>query len=170
MFAAACLLHAITVCRVRSFWDVAVNCFDNGEYTELATIIRNWHPAAGMVPQHFWGFPFAITGVSKLFSIPELMALVLISMLSSLAVCILVHRLYGGWVAAAFICINYEWIQLSVEGGAEPLFMCLLYAGFLAARLGRWNLAALLVSLSTTVRPVGVCALLVFAAVLVLLC
>jgi hypothetical protein len=46
--------------------------------------------------------------------------------------------------------------------------MCLLYASFLAVRSGRWNLATLLASLSTTVRPVGVLALLSFAAVLAL--
>ena len=50
------------------------------------------------------------------------MAVVMISMLGSLAVCILVHRLYGGWVAAFFIFIDYQWIVLSVEGGSEPLF------------------------------------------------
>jgi hypothetical protein len=118
------------------------------------------------MPWHFWGFPYAIAGISKLFSVPELVALVTISMLGSLAVCVLVHRLYGGWVAAVFIFINFEWMQLSVEGGSEPLFMCLLYASFLAARSSRWNLAALLASLSTTVRPVGVFALLCYAVVL----
>jgi Gpi18-like mannosyltransferase len=94
------------------------------------------------------------------------MAVVMISMLASLAVCILVHRLYGGRVAAVFIFIDYQWIMLSVEGGSEPLFMGLLYASFLAARSSRWKIAALLASLSTTVRPVGVFALLGFAAVL----
>jgi hypothetical protein len=92
--------------------------------------------------------------------------LVLISMLASPAVCVLVHRLYGGWVAAAFVFVNFQRIQLSVEGGSEPLFMCLLYASFLAARSSRWKIAALLASLSTTVRPVGVFALLCFAVVL----
>jgi Gpi18-like mannosyltransferase len=94
------------------------------------------------------------------------MAVVMSSMLGSLAVTILVHRLYGGWVAAVFIFVNYQWIVLSVEGGSEPMFMCLLFASFLAARSDRWNLATLLASLSATVRPVGVFALLGFAVVL----
>jgi hypothetical protein len=65
---------------------------------------------------------------------------VMISTLSSLAVCLLVHRLYGGWIAAAtFIFINYQWILSFVEGGSKPLFMCLLYASFLAAR-SAWDL------------------------------
>jgi len=170
MFAAAAVLHLLAFYRVRSFWDVVASGagagVDNDAYLQLATIIHNGHSMGEHVPPHFWGFSYAIIGVAKLFSIPEVMALVLISILSSLAVCILVHRLYGGWVAAAFIFINYEWIQLSIEGGAEPLFLCILCAGFLAARSSRWNLATFLVSMSTTVRPVGVFALLAFAAVL----
>ena len=69
-------------------------------------------------------------------------------------------------MAAAFIFINFEWIQLFVNGGSEPLFMCLLYASFLAARSDRWNLAVFLAALSTTVRPVGIFALFCFAVVL----
>ncbi len=160
-------LHLLTICRVKNFWDVAAVWGDNGPYLGVVAIIRNWHFAGGERPWHFWGFPYAIAGISRLFSIPELMALVMISMLGSLAVCVLVHRLYGGWVAAAFLfLINYRWIVASVEGGSEPLFMCLLFASFLATRVGRWNASALLASLSTTVRPVGVFALLCFAIVL----
>jgi hypothetical protein len=166
MFAMVFFLHFWTLCRVRNFWDVAAYWSDNEPYLGIVTIIRNWHFSGGERPWHFWGFPYAIAGVSKLFSIPGLAALVMISMLGSLAVCVLAHRLYGGWVATAFLFINYRWIVGSAEGGSEPLFMCLLYAAFLAARSDRWNIAALLASLSTTVRPVGVIALLCFAIVL----
>jgi hypothetical protein len=169
MFGLVSIVHVWTVCRVRNFWEVTGQWFDNGQYLQLATIIRNWRATGEEVPHHFWGFPFAIAGISKLFSIPDLGALVLISMLGSLVVCVLVHRLYGGWVALAFFFfINYQWIFISMEGGSEPLFMCLLFAAFLAARSESWNLAALLASLSTTVRPVGVFALVGFAAVLVM--
>jgi len=159
-------VHLVTVCRVRSFWELPNLWFDRKDYLEIATIVRYWHFSGGPIPKFFWGFPYAIAGISKLFSIPEPMAVVMISILGSLAVGILVHRLYGGWVAAVFIFVDYQWIVLSVEGGSEPLFMCLLYASFLAVRSSRWNTAALLASLSTTVRPVGVFALLGFAAVL----
>jgi hypothetical protein len=159
-------VHLLTVSGVRSFWDVTLAWGDNQDYLAISSVISNWHFSGGDMPDGFWGFPYAIAGISKVFSVPELMALVIVSVLASVATCVLVHRLYGGWVAAAFIFVNYEWIQLSVEGGSEPLFMCLLYASFLAARSSRWNLAALLASLSTTVRPVGVFALLAFAAVL----
>jgi hypothetical protein len=166
MFALMIALHLLTVCRAGSFWELAVSRTDDMDYVEVADIIRHWHFAGGPISQYFWGFPYVIVGVSKLFSIPELMAAVVISVLASLALCLLLHRLYGGWVTAVFLLINFEWIQLSVEGGSEPLFMCLLFASFLAARSERWNLAALLASMSTTVRPVGVFALLCFAIVL----
>jgi hypothetical protein len=154
------------VCRVSSFWDGAAVWFDNASYLEIADVIRHWRSSGGALPHYFWGFPFAIAGISKLFSIPPVTAMVLISMLASLAVSILVHRLYGGWVAAAFAFLNYQWIVFWVEGGSEPLFVCLLYASFWTARSNRWNTAALLAALSTTVRPVGVLALLSFVAVL----
>jgi len=159
------VLHLLAVCRVSNFWDAA-DWLDNASYIEIARTIRQGHPAGGWFPHHFWGFPYAIAAVSKLLGIRELTAIVVISMLGSLAVCVLVHRLYGGWVAAVFIFINYQWIEISVEGGSEPLFICLLCASFLAARSNRWELAALLAALGTTVRPVGVLALLSLAAVL----
>jgi hypothetical protein len=159
------VLHLLAVCRVTSFWEAA-DWLDNTSYIEIARTIRQGHSAGGSFPHHFWGFPYAVAAVSKLLGIRELTAIVVISMLGSLAVCALVHRLYGGWVAAVFIFINYQWIEISVEGGSEPLFMCLLCASFLAARSNRWNLAALLAALGTTVRPVGVLALLSLAAVL----
>ncbi len=166
MFAMVYAVHLLTVCRVKNLWDLAAAWYDNPSYLKIAAIIRSGHSSAGW-PWHFWGFPYAIAGISKLFAIQGVTALVLISALSSLAVCILVHRLYGGWVAAAALgFINYRWIYSSVEGGSEPLFMCLLFASFLAARSGRWNTAALLASLSTTVRPVGIFALVGFAVVL----
>lgn len=167
MFAMVCVVHVLTVCRVRNFWSVANAWYDNPAYIEIATIIKQWHFSGAAQPWHFWGFPVAIAGISKLCAIHNVTALVLISALSSLAVCILVYRLYGGWVAAAlFSFINYRWIYSSVEGGSEPLFMCLVFAGFIAARKERWSLAGLLAALSMTVRPVGVFALIAFAGAL----
>ncbi len=167
MFAVVDSLHVLTVCRVRKFWGVASLWLDNPAYVRLAATIREWRPPGEDINRFFRGFPYAIAGASKLLAMQGLTALVLISVVSSLAVCILVYRLYGGWVAAAvFSFINYRWVVISVEGGSEPLFMCLLFASFLAARSERWKIAALLASLATTVRPVGLFALVAFAAVL----
>jgi hypothetical protein len=159
-------LHLLIVCRATSFWALAAARTDDLDYVEVADIIRHWHFGGGPITQYFWGFPYTIVGVSTLFSISELKAAVVISVLASLALCVLLHRLYGGWVTTVFLVINFEWMRLSVEGGSEPLFMCLLFASFLAARSDWWNSAALLASLATTVRPVGVLALMCFAIVL----
>ncbi len=167
MFAVVSAVHILAVCRAGSFWDLASTWGDNSQYLKIAMIIRQWRFYGAEMPWHFWGFPFVIAGISKLFAVPALKALVLISMVASLAVSVLVHRLYGGWVAVSFFFfINYQWIITSMEGGSESLFMCLLLASFLAARSGRWNLAALLASISTTVRPAGIFALMSFAAIL----
>jgi len=69
-------------------------------------------------------------------------------------------RLWGGWVAGFFAVLNFDWMQRSCLGGAEPLFVALLFAAFLAVRQEKWLLAVSLASLSTVVRPLGVLALL----------
>lgn len=163
----ALVLHILFVCRAANFWEVAFRSNDNQAYLHIAAIIRTWHPPGTVFPAFFWGFPYAIAGVSTVLSLPPLAALVLVSIVSSLAVSILVCRLYGGWVAVAlYSFINYHLIFISVEGGSELPFMCLLFASLLAARSERWNLAALLAALGTTVRPVGLIALVAFALVL----
>lgn len=116
------------------------------------------------MPGHFWGLPFAIAGLSSLLPIAPVTSLVVISAFSTAGVCVIVHRLYGGRLAAAmFAAINFEWVLRSFEGSSEPLFMFLLFAGFLSARSDRWTLATLLLSLATTVRPVGFLALVCLA-------
>jgi hypothetical protein len=50
-------------------------------------------------------------------------------------------------------------MQRSCLGGSEPLFVCLLFGAFLSVRRQRWLLASLLASFATTVRPLGLFAL-----------
>jgi hypothetical protein len=159
-------LYAATIYRVGGWGPLVTPHFDAPFYVDVANTIRQWHFQGGESAQFFWGYPYLIAGLSKLFSIPGLMAAVIISCLASVAACVLFRRMYGGWVAATFVVVNFEWIQRALGAGSEPLFMCLLYASFLLARSDRWNWAALLAALSTTVRPVGVFALVSFAAVL----
>ena len=104
----ALVLHILFVCRAANFWEVAFRSNDNQAYLHIAAIIRTWHPPGTVFPAFFWGFPYAIAGVSTVLSLPPLAALVLVSIVSSLAVSILVCRLYGGWVAVALYSFNYE--------------------------------------------------------------
>jgi hypothetical protein len=84
----------------------------------------------------------------------------LISLASSLVAVVLAYQLWGGWVAGFFAILNFDWMQRCFLGGSEPPFMVLLLAAFLAARREQWLLAALLASLATVVRPLGLSALL----------
>ena len=147
MFAVVFGVHLLMVCRATNFWEVIDSWGDNSDYLRISTAIQHWHFSGAERTWHFWGFSYAIAGISRLLSIPQPKVLVLVSLLAALAVSVLVHRLYGGWVAAAFLFfINYQWILTSVEGGSESLFTCLLFAAFLASRASRWKLAIVLAS------------------------
>jgi len=69
---------------------------------------------------------------------------------------IFAYRLWGGWIALFISILNFPWLQLSFLGGSEPLFMALLLGSLLAIRKERWYAAALLASLATVTRPLGV--------------
>jgi hypothetical protein len=51
-------------------------------------------------------------------------------------------------------------------GGSEPFFLLLLLTAFLAIRREYWWIGALLAALATTVRPLGICALMAIGLVL----
>jgi len=55
-----------------------------------------------------------------------------------------------------FVILNFDWMQRTMLGGSEPLFVALLFGAFLALRHDRWLLGTLLASLGTTVRPFGI--------------
>jgi len=97
--------------------------------------------------------------VSLLTGVPASAALLIVSFSASLVSVALAHRLWGGWVAGFFAILNFDWIQRSFLGGAEPLFVAFLFGAFWAVRRGHWLLAAFLAALSTIVRPMGLFAL-----------
>ena len=82
----------------------------------------------------FWGFPAVIAATQVALGISGFAALVAISVTSSVAACLLIHRLYGGVVTVTFLILCPEWVRLSVIGGSEPLFLCLLLGSWLAFR------------------------------------
>jgi hypothetical protein len=129
---------------------------DNSNYLALADFIRKWTPTTNLEYHHFWGYPYVIIAVSSILHVSGLQVLVVISLTSSVVTCLLLHRLYGGLVALSFGVISSTWILLSVFGGAEPLFLALLFASFLAARIERWLLAVLLGCAAATVAPLGI--------------
>lgn len=167
LWALTSVLFVGFVSIVRNYAVVVDDFGDSSAYMALASAIRHWD-FSGVVIKQFWGLPYAMAALSSLTRLSDRTSLLAISMISSFAATLLVGRLWGGWIAGFFAILNFDWMQRSYLGGSEPLFVALLFGCFLAVRKERWALAALLASLSTVVRPLGVFALLGIGIVLLL--
>ena len=140
---------------------------DNGAYIGITSAIRHWD-FRGLDVKAFWGLPYVMASVSFLTRISDRNALLLVSYSAGFATIVLAYRLWGGWVAGFFAVLDFDWMQRLFLGGSEPLFTALAFGSFLAARKERWLLAALLAAISTTVRPVGMFALVALGLALLL--
>jgi hypothetical protein len=141
------------------------NFGDSSAYMSAASGIRKTDFRNIRVKQ-FWGVSYVMAPVSFLCGGSVRASLLLVSGISSLVAVLLARQLWGGWSAAFFAVLNFDWLQRSYLGGAEPLFMALLFASFLAARRGRWILASALAAGATVTRPVGIFALITLGLVL----
>jgi hypothetical protein len=74
----------------------------------------------------------------------------------------------GAWIAAYFALVNFVWLQVSLLGGSEPLFVFLLFCSFWLSRKQHWLYASLLAALATLVSPLGLFALLGIGGTLIL--
>ena len=128
---------------------------DNIPYLSVANAVRSWDFHQVTI-QHFMGYPYLITMVSLLFHVSSVFALWSIAASSALVSVYLTARLLGPWAAGYFALTNFAWLQLSFLGGAEPLALALSLGALLAFRRDRILLAAVLGSLSVTVRPLMV--------------
>jgi len=152
-------VFASVIFLFQNYFATVDNFGDSSAYMTLASAIRHWD-FHGILIKQFWGLPYAMAGVSKLTGLSDRTALLLFSLVPSLLAVVLARRLWDGWIAGYFALINFDWMQRSCLGGSEPLFVCLLFASFVAVRQRRWLLASLLASLATVVRPLGAFALL----------
>jgi hypothetical protein len=165
LISSACFL--VVVLHYKTYAN-AVNGFgDSIDYMRAANAIARWN-FTGVHVMQFWGVSYCSALISKITALPIMPSLIIVSALSSFIACFLAARLWGWWVAAFFIVLNFDWMQRSWLGGAEPTFMALLLTAFLFARSDKWEWAALLASLATVVRPLGVCALVAIGIVLLL--
>jgi hypothetical protein len=163
----ACIMLAAGVQladRKAGFWEYGAG--DTPTYVEITTAIRTWDFSGLREVKHLWGVAYLASAVAWLFGLPDLTALLVVSMCGSIASILLVRRLWGGWVAGFFAIISWDWLQASVLGGSETVFTALALAAFLAARDERWLLAGFIAACSATVRPVGA---IVWAAVAMVL-
>jgi hypothetical protein len=158
------LLNVVLITSLGNYRSV-VNAFgDNQPYVTIATVIRHWD-FASLHAWQFWGLPYAMVAFSTLSHSSFWAALLFISA-GSIAAVAIANRLWGGWVAGFFAMASREWMERTLLGGAEPLFLALVFGSFLEARKRRWLLAAVLASLSTIVGPMGIFALAGIALVL----
>jgi hypothetical protein len=162
ILALACLTYIIflsVIFALSNYPQLVYKSGDSPAYMDSAAAIRRWN-FDGVGVKQFWGLPYVMAGISKLTRFSDLTSLLVVSLLSSIAGIVLAYRLWGGWIAGFFVVLNFEWMERSLLGGSEPLFVALLFGSFLAVRREHWLWAALLASCATVVRPVGIFALL----------
>jgi len=159
MWAAAALIFLFTASFFRPYGDLVRGFGDSAAYIQIADAIRHWDFSNVQV-KHFWGLPYAMALLGKLTGVSSQSALIAISCASSFAALALAYRLWGGWIALFTSLLNFDWYQRSFLGGSEPLFLALLLASILALRKEKSKSAALLASLATITRPLGICLLL----------
>ena len=158
-------VYIIVICSLQNYWQMFRTFGDNQPYVAIATGIRNWNFPA-IKEWQFFGLPYAMVAFSYLTRTSFWAAVLVLSVVCSFTAVMLCNRLWGGWVAGLFAVSSREWMERSLLGGAEPLFLALLFGSFIAARRERWTIAAFLAALSTTVRPMGIFALLAIGLVL----
>jgi len=163
---ASCVIFVALVSALRNYFTVVDAFGDNSSFIATASAIRHWRFDA-LRAQQFWGLPYGMALVSLVTGASERMALLIVCFAAYFTSIVFVYQLWGGWVASFFAGLNLEWLQRSFLGGSEPLFVALLFAAFFTARQKKWMRAALLASLSTVVRPLGLFALLAIAVTLV---
>ncbi len=160
------VVFVVVVALLDNYAARAAQAGDNRIYAELTGVIRQGDFSRVAATPQFWGLPYAAAIVAKATSASDLTAIVLVSVVASFVAVALAYQLWGGWIAAFFAVSSWDWMQRSLLGGAEPLFLALVFGAFLAARSEKWLVAALLASLSTTVRPLGLLALIALAVAL----
>ncbi len=142
-----------------SYWALVDGGYgDNPAYLEGASAIRHWQ-FSGVEVKQFWGLSYAVAAVSLITRASLPIALVVVCVGASLMTVALCYQLWDGWIAAYFALLSLDGFQRSLLGGAEPLFLALLFGSFLVLRRNRWVSAAFLESLATVVRPFGIFAL-----------
>jgi hypothetical protein len=152
------LIYLAVFMATTDYWTEVQTFGDNRAYTATATAITHWN-LASIHSWQFWGLPYAMVVFSFLTRTSVWTALMFFSIAGSFAAVLICDRLWGGWAAGYFAVISRDWMDRSVLGGAEPLFLTLVFGSFLAVRHKKWLLASLLAALSSTVRPMGIFAL-----------
>ena len=113
--------YLLIVSRLVDYREFLRTFGDNTPYVTITSAIEHWNFAQLHV-KLFWGLPYAVAVLSSVTRLSNLSSLVVISILASSIAMTLAYRLWGGWVAMAFLILSREWLERSLLGGAEPLF------------------------------------------------
>lgn len=142
-------------------WLLAADWLDNGTYIAASEAISTgrWSTPTD-TPTPFFGFPLVIAVVTQATALNEWATVIAISLLSALITCTCLRRLYGAPAVLSPFLLSWDWVGICVLGGSEAPFCACLFVAFLCARGGRWRTAATLAAAATTIRPMGVFALL----------
>lgn len=142
-------------------WLLAADWLDNGTYIAASeAIITGQWSAPTDTPTPFFGFPLLIAAVRQATALNAWVAVIAISLVSTLITCACVRRLYGPPAVLSPFILSWDWVGICVLGGSEAPFCACLFVAFLCARARRWRTAATLAAAATTIRPLGVFALL----------
>src|SRR5271168_1330648 len=106
------VLFVVALSHFRSYTSAVDNFGDNPSYLGAARAIHDWNFNNVTVKQ-FWGLSYAIALLSFLPVVSLRTALLMVCGAGSITSVLLAYRLWGGWVAAYFAAINFDWIQRS---------------------------------------------------------
>ena len=160
-------VYLLLLTMLGNYWHIFRTFGDNQAYVWIADGIRTWN-FKSIKEWQFFGLPYVMVAFSFLTHTSYWTSLLFLSVGCAFISIALSNRLWGGWVAGVFAVCSRDWMERSVIGGAEPLFLALVFGSFLATRREKWLLAALLAAFSAVVRPMGIFALVAVGFVLLI--
>lgn len=132
-----------------------IHCGDNPSYAGESAMLRGAQPSDAGKVQHFLGYSMLVAPVASIAGGRDFAALPIVSAICSVVAVALVATLWGPLVAALFATVNFDWLERSLLGGADPVLAMFVFGSLLAARRERWTLSSLLAAAATIVRPFG---------------
>jgi hypothetical protein len=160
-------VYLLLLAMLGNYWHTFRTFGDNQAYVWIAEGIRTWN-FKSIKEWQFFGLPYVMVAFSFLTHTSHWTAILVLCVVCAFVAIALSERLWGGWVAAVFAVCSRDWMERAVIGGAEPLFLALLFGCFLGARREKWLMAAFFAAFSAVVRPMGIFALLAVGLVLLM--
>jgi hypothetical protein len=160
-------VYLLLLALLGNYWHIFKTFGDNQAYVWIAEGIRGWN-FKSIKEWQFFGLPYVMVAFSAITHTSYWTAILSLCVICTFVATAVSERLWGGWVAGIFAVCSRDWMERAVIGGAEPLFLALVFGSFLAARREKWIFAASLAAYSAVVRPMGVFALLGIGIVLLI--